>query len=120
MSKYIIRWDSAYVRSCIHEDADCYGDGLYCVYFWEDENHDVFYVGSGKGYRFNSVNEKARSPEFMEWIHTRKCHPRIAAYGMSKEESVSFEMRLIRAFWELGFPLVNVSGVPERKQKEVV
>ena len=58
MSKYIIDWDSFYVRSCRHEDAERYGDGLYCVYFWEDDDCNVFYVGSGKGYRFNSVNEK--------------------------------------------------------------
>ena len=115
MSKYIIDWDSFYVRSCRHEDAERYGDGLYCVYFWEDDDCNVFYVGSGKGYRFNSVNEKARSAEFMEWIRTKQCRPRIAAYGMTKEESLEFEKRLISEFWKLGFPLVNITGIKERE-----
>lgn len=118
MGKYIIDWGSSYVRSCRHEDAERYGDGMYCVYFWEDEDFEVFYVGSGKGYRFNSVNEKARSQEFMKWIRGRNCRPRIVAFGMTKEESLDFERRLITEFWNLGFPLVNVAGIPER-EKEV-
>lgn len=118
MGKYIIDWDSSYVRSCRHEDAEMCGDGLYCVYFWEDEDYEVFYVGSGKGYRFNSVNEKTRSKEFMKWIRGCNCRPRIVAFGMTKEESLNFERRLITEFWRLGFPLVNVAGIPER-EKEV-
>lgn len=116
MSKYVIDWDSSYVRSCRHEGAERYGDGEYCVYFWEDTSHEVFYVGSGRGYRFNSVNEKARRPEFMRWIRSRECRPRIVAYGMSKEASREFESRLITEFWSLGFPLVNVAGIPERER----
>lgn len=112
MSKYIINWDSSYVRSCMHEKAVRYGDGLYCVYFWEDESHEVFYVGSGKGYRFNDMNEKSRSPEFMQWLRGGGCRPRIVAYGMTKEESLKHESELIRSFYGLGFPLVNVSGIP--------
>lgn len=111
MSKYIIDWDSAYVRSCRHENAERYGDGMYCVYFWEDEYGDVFYVGSGKGYRFNSIS--ARSDDFMQQYSNRtNPHPRIAAYGMDKEQSLLFESRLTEAFLKQGFPLVNKDCIP--------
>lgn len=112
MGKYIVDWDSPYVRSCRHEYSERYGDGLYCVYFWEDDGHEVFYVGSGKGYRFNDVSPKSRSAEFMERYNScDNPRPRIVAYGMTKEESRLFEMRLIRAFMILEFPLVNKEGV---------
>lgn len=108
MSKYIIDWDSWYVRECIHEDAKRFSGGLYCVYFLEDESGNVFYVGSGKGYRFNSVNPKVRSKEFMEYYNNcRNPHPKIVFFDMNKEQSIEYEKRLIKAFWERGFELVN-------------
>lgn len=121
MSKYIIRWDSWYVKKCMHEDAIKYGDGDHCVYFWEeDDTHEVFYVGSGKGYRFNSVNENARPPEFIERIKSVKCSPKIVAYGMTKEESFEFEKRLIKAYWELGFDLINKQFIKEKQAEYIV
>ena len=117
MSKYVISWDSAYVRSCMHESAERYSGGLYCVYIWCDSFNDVFYVGSGKGYRFHYANDKVRSADFMSWFRNTKCYPLIVAYDMTKEESLDFEKRLIRVYWNMGFPLVNVMGIPERERE---
>lgn len=115
MSKHIIDWSSGYVRSCFHEMAERCGDGLYCVYLWEDENGETFYVGSGKGYRFNSANPTARSAEFMErYNNSANPHPRILAYGMSKDDALDFEKKAIEAFSEVGFPLVNKAGVANK------
>lgn len=115
MSKYVIRWDSWYVQQCMHEDVIKYGDGEHCVYFWEeDDTHEVFYVGSGKGYRFNCTTETARPPEFIERIKAGKCSPKIVAYGMTKEESFEFEKRLIKAYWQLGFDLINKQFIKEK------
>lgn len=110
-----MNWDSPNVRLCMHEDAERYGNGDYCVYFWEDDVNQVFYVGSGKNYRFSAREQ--RSNAFKEWEQNKVCRPRIVAYGMEKEESLDFEKRLITAFWELDFPLVNVMGIPEREKK---
>lgn len=110
MSKCVINWNDESVRDCFHESAECYGAGLHCVYFWEDESGEVFYVGSGKGYRFNDI--KSRSAEFVErYNQSINPRPRIVAYGMEKEESLLFETRLIKAFKKRGFPLVNKDGV---------
>lgn len=107
-----INWDSRYVRSCRHEVVEKYGDGAHCVYFWEDDNNEVFYVGSGKGYRFNNLC--ARSDEFAKEYNSRvNPHPRIVAYGMEKEESLLLESQLTKVFLELGFPLVNKDCVPQ-------
>ena len=110
-----MNWDSYNVRLCMHEAAERYGNGDYCVYLWEDDRGEVFYVGSGKNYRFSA--REARSYEFKKWLEHSQCRPRIVAYGMSKEESLDFEKRLITAFWELDFPLVNVIGIPEHEEK---
>lgn len=110
-----MNWDSPNVRLCMHEDAERYGGGDYCVYFWEDDANQVFYVGSGKNYRFSA--RESRSNAFKRWENNKPCRPRIVAYGMEKEESLDFEKRLITAFWELDFPLVNVIGIPEREKK---
>lgn len=108
-------WNSPYVRSCFHEDVTCYGDDVYSVYFWQDDDtNEVFYVGSGKFYRFNDVNPKSRSPEFTEYYSKHKCSPKIVAYGMTQEQARNFEKRLIDAYWKLKFPLVNKQGVAPR------
>lgn len=112
-----MNWYAYSARNAMHEESECYGDGDQCVYFWEDSLGDVFYVGSGKYYRFQNVADNCRSPEFMAVYRMGGCRPRIVAYGMSKEESLDFEKRLITAFWELDFPLVNVIGIPEHEEK---
>lgn len=113
-----INWDSPSIRSYFHENAERYGNDRHCVYLWEDDSCDVFYVGRGVGYRFSDVNPKTRSAEFLKWYkNCRNPHPHIVAYGMTMEEAIAFEKRLILAFWELGFPLVNVAGIPEREKK---
>lgn len=114
-----INWNSPYVKSCFHEQAECYGDGEYCVYFWQDWIGDVFYVGSGKGYRFNDVNEKSRSREFLAQYRCGGCSPKIVAYGMGKEESIAFEKRLIKSFWKLEFPLTNKNGIREHEKEYI-
>lgn len=102
----------------MHENAVCYGDGEYCVYFWQiDDSGQVFYVGSGKGYRFSDTNEHSRSKEFLEIVNSEKCSPRIVAYGMDAEAAREFERWLIKAYWDLGFPLVNSAGIKEREAK---
>jgi hypothetical protein len=110
-----INWDSSYVRSCLHEESERYGEGDYCVYFWQDRWGDVFYVGSGKGYRFNQATDKCRSAEFMDWFNRGDCCPKIVWYGLSKEQSIKLERRLIKTYWKLGFPLVNKDGIKERE-----
>ena len=73
-------WNAPLVRCSLHEDAICCGDGEYCVYFWQiDRTCEVFYVGCGKGYRFNDTNEHSRSKEFLDIVRNKKCSPRIAA-----------------------------------------
>lgn len=110
-----INWNCAGVVECLHDDAEKYGDDEYCVYFWQDRMGDVFYVGSGKGYRFKSANPKTRQPEFMEYIDKGGCSPKIVAYGMNKIQSVKFEHDLIKIYWKMGFPLVNREGIAERE-----
>lgn len=115
-----MNWNTPYVRECMLKDSTRYGDGEYCVYFWQiDSTCEVFYVGSGKGYRFNDINPKSRSKEFMEIYNDNKCSPKIVAYGMSKEQSLDFEKRLIKAFWKLDMPLVNQQWV-DCRQKEYI
>lgn len=111
----MINWNGYNVRKCMHKDAERYGDGEYCVYFWQDKYANVFYVGSGKGYRYNNI--AARSFAFKKQLSAGGCEPKIVAYGMSKEESLDFEKRLIAAFWDLEFPLTNIRGVEEREQQ---
>ena len=104
-----MNWDSWYVSRCKHPLAERFGDGDYCVYLWEEtESGDVFYVGSGRGYRFNSVNPKARSPKFMWRFNRCPCQPRIVFYGMTKEESLFYEKKLIIGMLMNGFDLVNM------------
>lgn len=110
-----MNWNSPNVRASMHECAERYGDGDYCVYLWEDNRREVFYVGSGKNYRYSS--KEARTSEFKKWLEHRPCRPLIVAYGMTKEESLDFEMRLIKSFWKRKFPLVNVFGIPENEKK---
>lgn len=106
-----IRFESWEVRRFFNESAERYGDGQHYVYFWADEAGEVFYVGSGKGYRFSDVNSKSRSKEFLERYYScRHPQPEIVAYGMEKEEALLFEMGLIKAFANVGFPLVNKQG----------
>lgn len=112
-----INWDSHYVRSCMHEMSEKCGDDDWCVYFWHDSWGDVFYVGSGKGYRFNQANPKSRPAKFMEWYNKGRCSPKIVWYGLSKEKAVKLERRLIKAYWKLGFPLVNQEGIKERESE---
>ena len=90
------------------DDAVCYGDGRYYVYLLEDDNCNVFYIGSGSGKRFLDVT--SRSAEFMEQYKARNNpRPVIIAYGMDKEESLLLEMRFIKEFKRLGFSLANKS-----------
>ncbi|MFA5675443.1 MAG: hypothetical protein WDA65_02875 [Christensenellales bacterium] len=113
-----INWNTDYVTDCLHEEAHCYGNGDYSVYFWQiDRTCSVFYVGCGKGYRFNDTNEHSRSKEFLEIVNSEKCSPRIVAYGMDAEAAREFEKWLIKAYWDLGFPLVNSAGIKEREAK---
>lgn len=51
-----MNWGGPDVRLCMHEDAERYGNGDYCVYFCEDDVNQVFYVGSGKNYRLRKLN----------------------------------------------------------------
>jgi hypothetical protein len=101
----------------IHPMAESYGSGEHYVYIWTDNFGDVFYVGSGKEYRYKSVNDKARSAEFMEWFNNSECVPQVVAYDMSKDESLEFERQLIEAYTELGFQLVNKVWVPEHEDE---
>lgn len=111
-----ISWNAPLVRCSLHEDATRYGDGEYCVYFWQiDRTCEVFYVGCGKGYRFNDINERSRSKEFLHYISKYKCSPKIVAYGMTQKESLDFEDKLIKRYLLFGFPLVNSRSVPERE-----
>lgn len=111
-------WSAPLVRQSMHQEAMCYGDGAYCVYFWQiDRTGEVFYVGCGKGYRFNDTNEHSRSKEFLEIVNSEKCSPRIVAYGMDAEAAREFEKWLIKAYWDFGFPLVNSAGIKEREAK---
>lgn len=112
-----MKWESYYIRSCLHENSERYGDGEYCVYFWQDRIGDVFYVGSGKGYRFNNATDKCRSHEFMQWYNGGGCTPKIVWYGLDKEKSIELERRLIKTFWDLGFPLVNKDGIKHREKE---
>lgn len=112
-----IKWNTRYVRECMSESAIKYGDDVYCVYCWKDRFGNVFYVGSGKGYRFNQADAKCRSSEFMEWYNRGGCYPEILAYGMDKETSKELERKLIKEYWGVGFPLVNKEGIPERENQ---
>lgn len=112
-----MKWNTYYIRSCLHENSERYGDGEYCVYFWQYRMGDVFYVGSGKGYRFNNATNKCRSREFMEYYNRGGCTPKIVWYGLDKEKSIELEYRLIQAFWDLGFPLVNKNGIKHREKE---
>ena len=106
-----MNWQAYSARTAMHEDAECYGDGDYCVYFWADRTGDVFYVGSGKYYRFQQATEKCRPTEFMRIYNRGGCRPWIVAYGMDRLGALQFEERLIREFVRLKFPLVNKQGV---------
>lgn len=106
-----MNWNAYSARSAMHEESECYGDGDYCVYFWEDSIGNVFYVGSGKYYRFQNAAGNCRSPEFMAVYRMGGCRPRIVAYGMDRLEALQFEERLIKEFLRLEFPLVNKQGV---------
>lgn len=114
-----MNWNSPYVRKHRHEKSESYGDGIYCVYLWqENETGKVFYVGSGKYYRFNDVHPKSRSKEFIEHINIGKCSPRILAYGIeTKEAACTLERKLIDTYWRSGFPLVNKNGIIERERE---
>jgi hypothetical protein len=113
-----INWKSPRVKRHMIPNAKCYGDGEYCVYYWQDRlNDDIFYVGCGKGYRFSDTNEKSRTPEFLERINAGECVPFIVAYGMAREDAASLEIETIRKFWERGEPLTNKQGVPERESE---
>lgn len=112
-----VNWNSDYVQSCLHANSEKCGDGEYCVYFWQDRIGDVFYVGSGKGYRFNDASDKCRSPEFMEWYNRGGCSPKIVWYGLDKKNSIELERKLMKSFWKLGFPLVNKEGIKHREQE---
>lgn len=38
-----INWNTDYVTDCLHEEAHCYGNGDYSVYFWQiDRTCSVF------------------------------------------------------------------------------
>lgn len=107
MGKTLSYWDWQAKRD-IREDAECYGDGDYCVYFWQiDDTGEVFYVGSGKKGRYHKTTPSQRSEEFLRIIEKHRCHPEIAAYGMTKKQARDFEKQLAVAYSDLGFHLVN-------------
>lgn len=108
-----MNWNAYSARECMHEFSECCGDGDSCVYFWEINNtHEVFYVGSGKYYRFQNITPTARSEEFLKIINNYKCSPKIVFYGLNTEQARYYEARLTEEFWKLGFPLVNKDNVP--------
>lgn len=107
MSTKNMNWSSSRIQRYMHNDALNYGDDPYCVYIWEKDDGQVFYVGMGKYYRFCSVHEKARSKEFMDIYSEGGCSVQIVAYGMNESEARTFEKRLIIAYNDLGFPLIN-------------
>lgn len=107
MTQRAMNWDAYDAYSARHELAERYGDGEYCVYFWENRFGEPFYVGSGKYYRFQQATEKCRSKEFMEVYAEGGCSPKIVAYGMNEKQARKFEKNLILAYAELEFPLVN-------------
>lgn len=89
------------------EDVLCvYGNSPHYVYIWEeDETGEVFYVGSGTGYRLNF--KANRSPEFLEHLSRTKCSPKIIACGMTRDEAFKMEGEFIKEYRRLGSPLVN-------------
>ena len=112
-----MNWETHYVRKCLCKGSIKYGDGIHCVYYWqENKTGKIFYVGSGKCYRFNDVNPKSRTVEFMEYINNYDCSPKIVSYGMEKQDAVALEMKLIAEFWAKGCPLTNKQGVEEREK----
>lgn len=114
-----MNWASHYIENSKHEDCKKLGNGIYSVYLWqEDSTQTVFYVGSGKCYRFNDTNPKSRSKEFMNHIYSCKCSPKILAYGIeTREDAFAIEQKLIDEYWRRGCPLVNKQGISERESK---
>lgn len=107
MSTKNMNWNAASIQRFLHENAQRYGDNPYSVYFWQKSDGQVFYVGMGKYYRFCSVHEKARSKEFLDIYREGGCSVKIVAYGMNESEARCFEKKLIVAYRNLGFPLIN-------------
>lgn len=89
----------------MHELAECYGDGEYYVYIWVDIWDNVFYVGKGEGRRYKDCGN--RSIEFELYRRKWGGRPLIVAFGMTKDDALCFEYRLIKAYRKLGFPLTN-------------
>lgn len=92
----------------MHEMAQCYGDGEYYVYIWVDDKDNVFYVGMGKGDRY--IECDSRNTYFKLHLLHYGGRPLIVAFGMTKDDALCFEYRLIKAYRRLKFPLTNSSS----------
>ena len=65
-------------------------DKRFYVYLHKDEHGDVVYVGSGSGRRWKRVS--GRTKEHLEVFD--KLHKEIVKYGLSKQESLEYEIEM--------------------------
>jgi len=106
MNKDTMNWNRLSLRKWVGPETQILGDSPYSVYEWHTKD-GVFYVGMGKWYRFNDVNKKSRSKEFMDVYSNNFCWPVIVACGMSEQETRRIERELIEKYVNDGAHLVN-------------
>lgn len=82
----------------------------YIVYeFYKVETNEIFYVGQGKVGRNLRVGKRQRSKAFDAIYNSCPCQSRVIYSNLTQEESWELEMKTIKKYRELGYPLVNAS-----------